>query len=171
MKHFRNLFPIFYLNFKLKDVFDLQETGVSVFFMQITVATYEKVVALTSNWLLSDCCLAADLDPYVISRLCPDSNSFSHICSSRDCRSFSQLARFLTCLMFDSLKHQSIVLSSHHFVSERRIADAIWSSLKKIKHFKLSHSLYDMSTVLIFAFLFAYLWLLFYERATCRVSP
>ena len=140
MKHFRNLFPIFYLNFKLKDVFDLQETGVSVFFMQITVATYEKVVALTSNWLLSDCCLAADLDPYVISRLCPDSNSFSHICSSRDCRSFSQLARFLTCLMFDSLKHQSIVLLSHHFVSERRIADAIWSSLKKIKHYKLSHS-------------------------------
>ena len=27
-------------------------------------------------------------------------------------------------------------------------------------------SLYDMSMVLIFAFLFAYLWLLFYERAT-----
>ena len=142
MKHFRNLFPIFYLNFKHREVFDLQETGASVFFIQITVATYEKVVALTSNWILWDCCLAADFDPYIISRLCPDSNSFSHVCSSRDW-SLSQLARFLTCLMFDSLKHESIVLLSHHFVPEHHSADAIWSVLKKIKYYKLSHSFVD----------------------------
>jgi len=133
-----------YSNFKPKEVFHFQETRAHVIFLHVTVALYENLVALTSNnyWLLSDCCLLADFDPYVISRLFPDSNSFSqlHVCSGGDL-SFNQLAGLLTCLMFNStLKHQSIVLLSHHFVMQSHSTEASWSILKKIKQYKLSHS-------------------------------
>ena len=123
-----------YSNFKPKEVFHFQETRAHVIFVHISVALYENLVALTSNWLLSDCCLLADFDPYVISRLYPDSNSFSqlHVCSGGDLL-FNQywLSRLLTCLMFNStLKCQWIVLLSHHFVMQSHSTEAIWSILK-----------------------------------------
>ena len=73
-------FWFFIYNFNLKEVFHFQETGAHVIFkLHITVTLYENLVAMTSNWLLSDCCLLADFDPYVISRLYPDSSSFSQL--------------------------------------------------------------------------------------------